>query len=256
MNLNFKTLGTGYPLIILHGLLGSLDNWQAIAKQLGNNFQVFIIDHRNHGRSPHTIEFSYKLLVDDLLVFMQQQGVEQAHIVGHSMGGKVAMRLGLTHPKKVNKLVVADVAPVDYEDRHSSVFKALFAVNLKTITSRQQAEGTLRTILGNDENTVQFLMKGLYRDDDNKFQWRFNVQSLYDNYDNISSSGIETTKPFEGETLFIKGEKSDYINASNFSNIIDLFPNSQLVEIPGAGHWVHADNPLAFINAVENFLSV
>jgi esterase len=134
------------------------------------------------------------------------------------------------------------------------VFKALFAVNLHALTSRQQAEGTIRTILGNDESTVQFLMKGLYRDDNNKFQWRFNVQSLYDNYEDISSAGIETSKPFDGETLFIKGEKSDYINASNFSDIIDLFPNNQLVEIPGAGHWVHADNPLAFINAVENFL--
>ena len=146
-----------------------------------------------------------------------------------------------------------DVAPVEYEDRHSQVFKALFAVDLKTIESRQQAEAILRTHLGDDESTVQFLMKGLYRDDDNKFQWRFNVDSLYDAYDEISS-GITSDKPFEGETLFIKGEKSEYINASNFSEIIDLFPNNQLVEIPGSGHWVHADNPTVFIAAVDKFL--
>lgn len=254
MNLNFKSLGKGFPLIILHGLLGSLDNWQSIAKHFSEHFQMFIIDQRNHGRSPHSQEFSYELLVSDLLEFMQQQGIAQAHIIGHSMGGKVAMHLALKHHEKVAKLIIVDVAPVEYEDRHSQVFKALFAVDLKTIETRQQAEAILRAHLGNDESTVQFLMKGLYRDDDNKFQWRFNVDSLYEAYDEISS-GITSEKPFEGETLFIKGEKSEYINAANFSEIIDLFPHNQLVEIPGAGHWVHADNPNGFIAAVDKFLA-
>ena len=253
MNLNFKSIGSGFPLIILHGLLGSLDNWQGIAKQLGEHFQVFIIDQRNHGRSPHSAEFSYQILVDDVLEFMQQQGIAQAHFIGHSMGGKAAMHLALEHPDKVAKLIVVDVAPVEYEDRHSTVFKALFAVDLKIIENRQQAEAILRTYLGQDESTIQFLMKGLYRDDDNKFQWRFNVQAMYDAYNDISS-GIRSDKPFEGETLFIKGEKSDYINASNFSEIIDLFPHNQLAEIAGAGHWVHADNPAEFISVVEKFL--
>jgi esterase len=174
-------------------------------------------------------------------------------MIGHSMGGKVAMGLALQHPDKVAKLIIADVAPVAYEDRHRLVFKALFAVDLRALESRRQAEGTLRSILGNDDSTVQFLMKGLYRDDNNKFQWRFNIQALYHAYGEISS-GLSAAKPFEGETLFIKGEKSDYINAANFSEIINLFPHNQLVEIPGAGHWVHADNPLEFIKAVENFL--
>jgi esterase len=201
------------------------------------------------------VEFTYQLLVNDLLEFMQQEDIASAHVIGHSMGGKVAMHLALEHPDRVAKLVVVDVAPVEYEDRHSTVFKALFAVDLSTIATRQQAETILRTYLGNDESNIQFLMKGLYRDDDNKFQWRFNVPSLYDAYDEISS-GISSDKPFEGETLFIKGEKSDYINASNFSEIIDLFPNNQLMEIAGAGHWVHADKPTEFINAVEKFLSM
>jgi esterase len=253
MTLNFKTIGSGFPLIILHGLMGSLDNWQTIAKQLGAHFQVHIIDQRNHGRSPHSKEFSYELLVADLLEFMNKEGIPQAHFIGHSMGGKTVMHLALEHPEKVAKLIVVDVAPVEYEDRHSQVFKALFSVDLKTLESRQQAEATLRNTLGNYESTVQFLMKGLYRDDDNKFQWRFNVDSLYDAYDEISS-GITSDKPFEGETLFVKGERSEYINASNFSEIIDLFPNNQLVEIAGAGHWVHAENPVDFIAAVEKFL--
>jgi esterase len=253
MNLHFKSIGAGVPLIILHGLMGSLDNWQTIGKQLSTYFQVFLIDQRNHGRSPHSKEFSYDLLVGDLLDFMQQQGIQKADFIGHSMGGKVVMSLALQHPDRVGKLIVVDVAPVEYEDRHSQVFKALFAVDLKTIKSRQEAETILRSNLGDDEATVQFLMKGLYRDDDNKFQWRFNVQVLYDACDDISS-GITGDKPFEGETLFIKGEKSEYINASNFSEIIDLFPNNQLVEIAGAGHWVHAENPVEFTKAVEKFL--
>ena len=253
MNLNYKSFGTGFPLIILHGLLGSLDNWQTIAKHFSTHFTVYVIDQRNHGRSLHTAEFSYKLLVDDLLEFMQQHNIARANIIGHSMGGKVAMRLALEHPDKVEKLIVVDVAPVEYEDRHSQVFKALSAVDLPSLESRQQAESIFRQYLGTDESTVQFLMKGLYRDDDNKFQWRFNVQSLYDAYQDISS-GITADKPFEGEVLFIKGEKSDYINASNFSEIIDLFPHNQLAEIAGAGHWVHADNPTAFIQEVDKFL--
>jgi esterase len=253
MNLNFKVLGSGYPLIILHGLMGSLDNWQTTAKQLSTHFQVYIVDQRNHGRSPHSKEFTYELLVSDILEFMQQHHIEKADMIGHSMGGKTVMKLALEHPGKVNKLIVVDVAPVEYEDRHSAVFKALFAVDLTVLQSRQQAEAILRSILSNDESTVQFLMKGLYRDDDNKFQWRFNVQALYDTYDEISS-GITAGQPFEGETLFIKGEKSEYINASNFSEIIDLFPNNQLVEIAGAGHWVHAENPAEFIRVVEKFL--
>ncbi|MCW3127180.1 MAG: alpha/beta hydrolase fold protein [Bacteroidetes bacterium] len=254
MRLNYKSFGSGFPLIILHGLLGSLDNWQTIAKHFSTHYQVFVIDLRNHGRSPHSKEFNYQLLVSDLLEFMQQQGVEKAHFIGHSMGGKTVMRLALEHPEKVAKLIVVDVAPVEYEDRHSTVFKALFAVNLATLESRQQAEETLRQYLGTDESTIQFLMKGLYRDDDNKFQWRFNVQSLYDAYDEIST-GITSDKPFEGEALFIKGDKSDYINAANFSEIIDLFPHNQLAEISNAGHWVHAENPKDFIEAVDKFLA-
>ena len=184
---------------------------------------------------------------------MQQHNIDKAHFIGHSMGGKAAMLLALGHPERVAKLIVVDVAPVAYEDRHSAVFKALFAVDLTSLQNRQQAEAILRQYIGDDESTVQFLMKGLYRDDDNKFQWRFNVQALHDAYQEISS-GITFSKPFEGETLFIKGGKSDYINAANYSEITDLFPHNQLVEIAGSGHWVHADNPAEFINVAEKFL--
>ena len=252
MQLNYKTFGTGFPLIILHGLLGSLDNWQAIAKQLSNQFQVYIIDQRNHGRSPHSMTFTYQLLVDDILNLMQQQGISQAHFMGHSMGGKVVMNLALQQPHRVAKLIVVDVAPVAYEDRHSNVFKALFAVKLQELKNRDEAEVILRSFL-DEESTVQFLMKGLFRDEQNHFQWRFNVQALYDAYQEIST-GIAPQQPFEGQTLFIKGQFSNYITAANFSEIIDLFPNNQLAEIAGAGHWVHADNANKFMEEVEKFL--
>lgn len=253
MVLNYKTFGSGFPLIILHGLMGSLDNWQSIARHFSERYQVYVIDQRNHGRSPHSAEMSYDLMVGDLLEFMQVHDIERAHLLGHSMGGKVVMEFALRYPGKVDKLIVVDVAPVEYEDRHSQVFKALFAVDLATLQSRQQAEATLRQYLGSDESTVQFLMKGLYRDDDNKFQWRFNVPVLYDAYYAISDE-VKADKPFEGPALFVKGQKSNYIDASNYSEIIDLFPNNELAEIPGAGHWVHADNPQAFMDVVDAFL--
>jgi pimeloyl-ACP methyl ester carboxylesterase len=252
MNLHYKTFGSGFPLIILHGLMGSLDNWQTIAKQFSKHFQVYLIDLRNHGRSPHTAAFDYDILVKDLVEFYEQHHILKANIIGHSMGGKTAMQFALENGDKVEKLIVVDVAPVAYEDRHSSVFKALFAVDLKSLQSRQEAEAILRTYL-DEESTVQFLMKGLYRKDNNEFDWRFDLVALYNAYQNISS-GIKSAATFEGETLFIKGEKSDYINASNFSEIMDLFPHNHLVEIAGAGHWVHAEKPQEFVEAVEAFL--
>jgi len=252
MNLNYKTFGTGFPLIILHGLMGSMDNWQTIAKKLSEHFQVYILDLRNHGRSPHSDEFSYNILVQDLLEFYEQNNISKAHLLGHSMGGKTVMQFALEHPEKVGKLIVVDVAPVEYEDRHNIVFKALYGIDLKTLVSRQDAEAILRKFLP-EESTVQFLMKGLYRNDENWFDWRFNLDSLHHAYLNVSSS-IITDAIFEGKALFIKGENSDYINATNFSKIIDLFPNNTLVEIHGAGHWVHAEKQQEFIENVITFL--
>ena len=182
MQLNFKTFGQGFPLIILHGLFGSLDNWQTIAKKLADKLQVYIIDQRNHGKSPHSNEFNYELLSNDLLEFFEQQKIHKAHIIGHSMGGKTAMQFALEHSEKVEKLIVVDVAPVAYEDRHSNVFAALFAADVKSATTREEVENILRQKLDNDEATVQFLLKGLSRDELGKhFEWKFNVESLHKN---------------------------------------------------------------------------
>lgn len=253
MQLNYKSFGSGFPVIILHGLLGSLDNWQTIAKKIGEQFTVYIIDQRNHGKSPHTDEFSYDLLSADLLEFMDTHNIRQAHLVGHSMGGKVVMHFALHHADRVAKLVVVDVAPVQYGDRHSDVFGALFAADAEHAESREQVEKVLRAKLDNDETTVQFLMKGLNRDDDGKhFTWKFNTKVLWGHYAEISDAITGT--PFEGETLFIKGQKSSYVTSSNYGEIMDLFPNNELVEIKEAGHWVHAEKPAEFTAEVLKFL--
>jgi len=254
MQLNYKQFGSGFPLLILHGLLGSLDNWQSIAKKFSEKFTVYIIDQRNHGKSPHTDEFNYEILSNDLLEFFQQHQIEKAHLLGHSMGGKTVMKFALEYPDKVAKLIVADIAPVAYEDKHNEVFAALFATDVKNAASREEVEKKLRDRLGN-ETTVQFLLKGLSRDaSGKKFEWKFNLESLNKRYPEISES-ITSSKPFNGEVLFIKGEKSSYINSENYPAINDLFPNNQLAEIKEAGHWVHAEKPAEFTAEVLRFLA-
>jgi esterase len=253
VTLNYKDFGSGPPLIILHGLFGSLDNWQTIAKKLAEHFHVFIIDQRNHGKSPHTTEFSYELLVEDLRQFMQEHSLTKASLIGHSMGGKAAMAFALKYPEAVDKLIVVDVAPVAYDDKHSSVFDALFAADAENKATREEVQEVLRGKLDNDETTVQFLMKGLTRNEGGTgFTWKFNVDSLHSNYSAIS--GEVTGKPFMGKTLFIKGEKSNYVNAGNYTDIQDLFPQNELTEVKDAGHWVHAEKPADFTGAVLNFL--
>jgi pimeloyl-ACP methyl ester carboxylesterase len=255
MVLNYKTFGTGFPVIILHGLLGSLDNWQSIAKKLAEHYQVYIVDQRNHGKSPHSSDFSYPILSADLLQFMDEHGIQQAHLIGHSMGGKTVMQFAMQHPERISKLIIVDSSPTAFEDRHSAVFKALFAADVQHATDRREVEKTLRDKLDGDETTVQFLMKGLNRDDAGaNFEWKFNARALWDNYANIAGA-IEYGEPFTGPTLFVKGENSDYINPDNYVDMNELFPNNHVIEIKGAGHWVHADNPTDFTAEVLNFLA-
>ena len=256
MELNFKQFGSGFPVTILHGLLGSLDNWQTIAKKLAetNQFSVFIPDQRNHGRSPHTNDFNYKLLSADLNDFFLQQKIEKAHLIGHSMGGKTVMQFALDHSEKVEKLIVVDIAPVAYYDKHSEVFDALFAADVAHVTSREAVKIILREKL-RDETTVQFLLKGLSRTADGKnFEWKFNLESLSKNYPQISAA-IESENKFEGETLFIKGEFTNYVSSETFSSVEKLFPNNSLIEIIGAGHWVHSEKPKEFLDEVIRFLN-
>ena len=207
-------------------------------------------------RREQTPEFDYQLMADDILEFIEQQQITKAHIIGHSMGGKAAMKFALEYPDKVEKLIVVDVAPVAYDDNHSSIFKSLFAADVKHASSREEVEKTLRANLQDDLTTVHFLMKGLQRAGTGQegFQWKFNLEALYANYGEISAA-IEASKPFEGETFFIKGEKSSYLDEANYSAASKLFPHNQLREIKGAGHWVHAEKPEEFLEEISRFLA-
>ena len=179
IDLNYKEFGLGEPVIILHGLFGTLDNWQTIAKKLSDHFTVFILDLRNHGRSPQTDDdFNYQVLADDLAEFMQDHWIYEARIVGHSMGGKVAMEFALNHPDSVKKLVVIDIAPKDYRSGHDDIFDALIDIDLSTLTDRKEAETYLMNVLNNEVETVQFLLKNLSRQTESEgggYEWKMNL---------------------------------------------------------------------------------
>lgn len=252
LQLNYKSFGNGEPLIILHGLLGSLDNWQTMAKKLAEDYTVFIVDQRNHGKSPHTEAFNYNLLSEDLLNFMYENHIFNAHLLGHSMGGKVVMQFATEHSHMVNKLIVADIAPVKYPAGHDAIFDALCGVDLSKASSRQEVDDELKKNI-DDFAVRQFLMKGLTRKEDKSFTWKYNLVSLENNYENILNTFEDGV--FEGETLFIKGANSKYIQEQNFEKMKTHFPKYKLKTLENAGHWLHAEQPEAFLEAVLDFLS-
>lgn len=253
MELNFKAFGQGEPIIILHGLFGTLDNWQTIAKQLAENYWVFIVDQRNHGRSPHLPDLSYPLMAADLKAFMDQQWIPRAHIIGHSMGGKTAMQFAIDYPDMVDKLIVVDIAPPPNEAGHQIIFDALFSIDLKTLEHRSAADSILEKRIA-DFGVRQFLLKNLSRNKEGGFRWKMNLEAIFNNYSNILA-GIALDDTYDGETLFIKGARSDYIGTSQESVINQLFSDVDIAVIENAGHWVHADQPKALLDQVLTFLS-
>lgn len=253
MNLNYLKSGSGNPLIILHGLFGMLDNWKTVAKELEKNFTVFIIDQRNHGKSPHTAEHSYQLMADDLYSFFHQHGIQSAIILGHSMGGKTAMRFALDHADMVEKLIVVDMGVKRYPAGHDTIFDALFALDLKTINSRSEAEAVLKDKLRN-QGERQFILKNLTRNHDGTYSWKFNLEAIHNNYEDEILAAIESDHPFQGTALFIRGEFSSYIKNEDWDGIQALFPAARLETIEGAGHWVHADKPVQLLQTIRLFL--
>ena len=252
MELNFKSLGQGEPLIILHGLFGTLDNWQTLAKSWAEHYLVDLVDLRNHGRSPQVDGLSYPAMAEDLHDFMEQNWIHKAHILGHSMGGKVAMEFALSYPDMVDKLIVVDIAPRPYRPGHDDIFAALFAVDLKTIQSRQAAEEILEQYI-DDWGVRQFLLKNLSRMKEGGFEWKMNLPVIHRDYANILEPPTQDG-PFEGPTLFIRGENSGYVKDEDILRIQELFPHSALRSIPDAGHWVHADQPEVLKGIVMEFL--
>lgn len=253
MQLNFQSYGTGFPLIILHGLFGSLDNWQTISRRLGEHFHVFAVDQRNHGRSPHSEVFNYEVMAEDLREFMQAHDLSRVHLLGHSLGGKAAMEFALRHPDLVEKLIIVDMASKAYPPWHAPIFKALLSLDLGSFRDRQEISDALAPSIP-ELATRQFLLKNLARTESGAFQWKINLPAIYQNYDRLNQ-GMENGRIFTGPVLFIKGGRSEYLEAADLPAIKRLFPQAELTTIPGSGHWVHADAPEPFLKAVLNFLS-
>lgn len=251
MNLFYRTLGEGKPLIILHGLFGASDNWLTHGKRFAENRKVFLLDQRNHGASPHSSEFTYEGMVDDLLKFIQQHDIIRPDVLGHSMGGKVAMRLATHYPDQIDRLVVVDIGPKSYPVHHDVILEGLKTIPIDTLQSRQVADGILAKFVDN-ASTRQFLLKNLKRTDAG-FAWKINLDIIHDQIENVGE-GLADDEAFSHPALFIRGSLSDYILDSDIPDLNSHFPNNKLVTIKGAGHWVHAEKPLELAEAVENFL--
>ncbi len=252
MQLHFKKYGeTGEALIILHGFLGSLDNWHSLAIEFGKKYRVFSLDLRNHGKSPHTEFHSINLMVDDLNAFMQQQNISSAFILGHSMGAKVAMQFATKFPEKTIKLIAVDMSPRQYQRGHDNVIEVLNTLELQKIKSRKHADEIISAKIP-ELALRQFLLKNLVRTELG-FKWKINLLVLERDYTEIVKACVFKTQ-FTKPTLFIKGENSNYILADDEKIIHSHFSDVKIIPISNAGHWVHADNPREFLNAVLNFL--
>jgi pimeloyl-ACP methyl ester carboxylesterase len=251
--LHYKSYGQGESsLIILHGLFGTLDNWHNVARVLAENRQVISVDLRNHGKSFHHPEMNLELMSDDVKRLTDYLGIETFDLMGHSMGGKVSMQFALDHPGTVNHLIVADISPKLYPAGHNEIFEAMFNLPLEQIHSRSQAENLLAVKI-KEEGTRLFLLKNIGRKDKEGFEWKINLSAIHENYPHILKE-IEADWPYGEPVLFLKGEKSNYITEEDEGRIIELFPEAIFETIPNAGHWLHADNPVEYIKAVERFL--
>ena len=251
MQLNFKKLGAGKPLVILHGLFGSADNWFSISKELKDNYTLYLIDQRNHGDSPQSEEWNYEVMADDLKEFMDGEKLEKVFLMGHSMGGKTAMNFALKFPEKVEKLIVADIAPRYYPVHHQTILEGLNAIDLKGIQSRKEADDELAKYIP-EIGIRQFLLKSLGRDSEG-FVWKINLPVITGKINNVGQA-LPEGESFDGPTLFLAGANSDYVQQSDLDDINTFFPNNEVEFIANAGHWLHAEQPGAVVEEVRKFL--
>lgn len=253
MKLHSTILGEGTPLLILHGFLGMSDNWKTLGRQFSEEgFQVHLIDQRNHGRSPHSDDFNYTLLAQDIYEYCKEHHLENSVLLGHSMGGKVAMLTAGLFPNLLEKLIVVDIAPKYYAPHHQQILKGLKVVDEASLSSRSEAEDLLSEYVS-DPGVKLFLLKNLYWKSKGKLALRMNLDALVKNIDAVGEALPEDVF-FNKPALFVKGERSDYITKEDEVLIQKHFPTAQIVSIPNAGHWVHAEDKEAFFAAVMQFL--
>lgn len=253
--LHSKIIGEGTPFIILHGFLGMGDNWKTLGKHFADEgYEVHLVDQRNHGRSFHSDDFNYELLVEDLKAYCDEYGITTMILLGHSMGGKTAMLFATTFPDLVKELIIADISPRAYPQHHQVILDGLTALSgdKAALSSRGAADDFLSKYI-KEIGTRQFLLKNLYWKEKGLLGLRMNLSALVQHIEEIGKP-LSEEKKYDGETLFLKGEKSDYINEEDGNIIKSAFAKAQLTTIPNASHWLHAENPQVFLKEVLNFL--
>ncbi|MDG1384268.1 MAG: alpha/beta fold hydrolase [Flavobacteriaceae bacterium] len=254
MHLHSNIIGEGHPFIILHGFLGMGDNWKTLAKQFSTlGFQVHLVDQRNHGRSFHDSEFNYEVLAEDLQAYCSFHNLEDIVLLGHSMGGKTAMLFAALHPEIVSKLIIADIAPRFYPVHHDAILEGLSALDFEAITSRKEAEVQLSKYV-QDLGTRQFLLKNIYRVSSEILGLRINLETLKINVSEVGEA-LPSALNFQKDSLFLRGDKSEYISVQDETLIKLQFPAAVIKTITNAGHWLHAENPVEFYHNVRVFIT-
>ena len=240
-------------ILILHGFLGSGDNWISIARKLNfEGFTVHLIDLRNHGRSYHSEDFDYRLMSNDLFKYIKHYKINDPILIGHSMGGKTAMKFSLKYPELVLKLFVLDISPKEYPIQHQSIIDSLESLDFNSLNTRKEIDNKLKKSI-EQPALRNFLMKNIYRKDNTRFDFRFNLKSLSKNIDKIGEK-VDSVEKFTGEVYFFKGSRSKYIIENDKHLIYKLFPKSKFIEINNAGHWLHADNPNDFLSELLSLI--
>ena len=253
MTLHSNIIGEGKPFIILHGFLGMGDNWKTLAKQFSeSDYEVHLVDQRNHGRSFHSTEFDYELMAEDLKAYCDINNIDDIVLLGHSMGGKTAMLFASKYPELVQKLIIADISPRYYPVHHDAILEGLSQLDFSEIKTRGEADKVLSNYVS-DTGTRMFLLKNLYWVEKGQLGLRINLDVLKENVSEVGEA-LPIHAIFEKDTLFLRGDRSEYIAEADEALIHRHFPNSKIITISNAGHWLHAENPKEFYNAVMNFL--
>ena len=253
MKLNYREVGEGQPMIILHGLFGSSDNWLTMAKRLGQYRKLYLVDQRNHGASPHDVKFTYEAMATDLKGFIEEHNLDRPEILGHSMGGKTGMQFAALYPEHLSKLIVVDIAPKYYPVHHQTILAGFRSIDLQNLKSRGEADETLAKLVPT-LMTRQFLLKNLKRDSSG-FQWKINLDVIEAQIENVGQA-LESDHMIECPTLFVRGSNSDYILYEDMDLIEEFFNEADLATVEGAGHWIHAEKPDELCKIIEDFLHV
>jgi esterase len=252
MKLFYRESGEGRPLVILHGLFGSSDNWMSVTKELALKYKVYVLDARNHGQSPHADAHNYESMADDLKEFIDDHNIENPILIGHSMGGKTVMRFASKYQNSAEKLIVVDISPRFYGRHHQDILAGFNAINLDTLQTRNEADALMSQYVG-DLGVRMFLLKSLYRNNDGKFQWRINLPLINEQIDNIGEALPETVQ-IATPALFIRGSESGYIQDKDTALIARHFSDYSIETVEGASHFVHAEKPKEVIALIETFI--